>query len=436
MNREDNELITRIGPGSAAGAVLRQYWQPAALVDELDGPRPVRPVTLLGESLVLFRDEQGRYGLVDRRCSHRGADLCYGRLENGGLRCPFHGWLFDVDGHCLEQPAEPEGSTLHERIRHRAYPCVERGGIIFAYLGEGEPPAFPDFDCFRAPDSHTFAFKGQWDCNWLQALEIGIDPAHASYLHRFFEDEDPRDSYGKQFRASAADTAIPLTQVLRDYARPEIRTEPTGYGLRIVTTRRLPQEQTHYRITNLVFPNAIAIPMSGDMTITQWHVPIDDTHCFWYSIFTSFDAPVDRAKMRAQRLERHTLPDYRPTAGRDNDWGYSPDEQATQTYTGMGMDINVHDQWAVESQGAIQDRTIEHLGRTDVAIIANRRLLRAAIQAAQQSAALPFRTPLAAPDSGPVAVDAIGGSELGEACWRALDAQRRDGAPWWAGVRA
>ncbi|NKF23561.1 aromatic ring-hydroxylating dioxygenase subunit alpha [Solimonas marina] len=436
MNRQDNELITRIGPGSAAGSVLRQYWQPAALIEELDGPRAVRPVTLLGESLVLFRDEQGRYGLVDRRCSHRGADLCYGRLENGGLRCPFHGWLFDVNGDCLEQPAEPEGSTLHERIRHRAYPCVERAGVIFAYMGEGEPPAFPDFDCFRAPDTHTFAFKGQWDCNWLQALEVGIDPAHASYLHRFFEDEDPRDSYGKQFRAGAAGTEIPLTQVLRDYGRPDIRVENTGYGFRLVTTRPLPAEQTHYRITNLAFPNAIAIPMSGDMTITQWHVPIDDTHCYWYAIFTSFGAPVDRATMRAQRLERHTLPDYRPTANRDNEWGYNADEQATQTYTGMGMDINVHDQWAVESQGAIQDRTIEHLGKTDVAIIANRRLLRAAIQARQQGEPLPFREPLVDADTGPVAVDAIGGRDLGEACWRALDRVRRAGASWWAKERA
>ena len=139
---------------------------------------------------MLFRDEQGRYGLIDRHCPHRGADLAFGRLENGGLRCAFHGWLFDVAGKCLETPAEPKDSPLCKNVSQRAYPVVEKSGILWAYLGEGEPPAFPEIDCFVAPDSHTFAFKGQIDCNWLQALEVGIDPAHASFLHRFFEDED------------------------------------------------------------------------------------------------------------------------------------------------------------------------------------------------------------------------------------------------------
>ena len=172
---------------------MRMYWQPAALVDELQGPRPVRPVKLLGENLVLFRDEEGRYGLIDRHCAHRGADLAFGRLENGGLRCAFHGWLFDVSGQCLETPAEPKDSKLCQGIKQRSYPVVEKSGILWAYLGEGEPPAFPEIDCFVAPDSHTFAFKGHINCNWLQALEVGIDPAHASFLHRFFEDEDTSD---------------------------------------------------------------------------------------------------------------------------------------------------------------------------------------------------------------------------------------------------
>ena len=139
---------------------MRMYWQPAALVDELQGPRPVRPVNLLGEDLVLFRDEQGRYGLIDRHCAHRGADLAFGRLENGGLRCAFHGWLFDVSGQCLETPAEPKGSTLCQGIKQRAYPVVEKSGILWAYLGEGEPPAFPEIDCFVAPDSHIVRVQG------------------------------------------------------------------------------------------------------------------------------------------------------------------------------------------------------------------------------------------------------------------------------------
>ena len=170
---------------------MRRYWQPAALVDELAGNRPVKPVRLFGEDLVIFKDEQGRYGLIGRHCPHRGTDLAYGRLEDGGLRCAFHGWLFDVDGKCLETPAEPDDSNLCANIKQKSYPVVEKSGILFAYLGPGEPPAFPHFDCFVAPDSHTFAFKGMIDCNWLQSLEVGIDPVHTSFLHRFFHDEDP-----------------------------------------------------------------------------------------------------------------------------------------------------------------------------------------------------------------------------------------------------
>ena len=179
MSQQQNDLITRVGPKDPAGKLMRMYWQPAALVDELEGDRPIRAVKLLGENFVLFRDEQGRYGLMDRDCPHRGADLAFGRLENGGLRCAFHGWLFDVEGQCLETPAEPVGSVLCKNIKQRAYPVVEKGGILWAYLGEGEPPAFPEIDCFVAPDAYTFAFKGLIECNWLQALEVGIDPAHA-----------------------------------------------------------------------------------------------------------------------------------------------------------------------------------------------------------------------------------------------------------------
>src|SRR5688572_6920693 len=137
MSKEQNELITRVGPGTPCGKLMRLYWQPVALVEELDERRPVKALKLLGEDFVLFRDEAGRYGLLDRDCPHRGADLAFGRLEDGGLRCAFHGWLFDTTGQCLQTPAEPEGSTFCRRIRQRAFPVVERSGIVFAYLGEG-----------------------------------------------------------------------------------------------------------------------------------------------------------------------------------------------------------------------------------------------------------------------------------------------------------
>ena len=150
----------------------------------------------------------------------------------------FHGWHFDTQGQCVEQPAEPEGSRMHENIRTTSYPVVEKNGIIWAYMGQGKAPAFSNLDCFRAPDSHVFAFKGLWECNWLQALEIGIDPAHASFLHRFLQDEDPKDSYGKQFRDTADLTDMPMTQVLTRVSRPKLEVEETDTGLRIIASAR------------------------------------------------------------------------------------------------------------------------------------------------------------------------------------------------------
>lgn len=434
ISEQDNRLITHILPKTPAGNLLRRYWQPAALVEELNQEKPVVPVTLMGERLVLFLDDTGNYGLVERHCPHRGADLCFGRLEDGGIRCPYHGWLFDAEGNCLEQPGEPSDSKFYQNLKHTAYPCKAHNGIVFAYLGPGTPPPFPEFDCFLAPDENTFAFKGLWECNWLQALEVGIDPAHASYLHRFFEDEDPKDSYGKQFRAGAAGTDIPLSKVLRENSRPDINTEDTDYGFRLVTTRDLDTDKRHYRITNLVFPNAIAIPMSDEMTITQWHVPIDNYTCYWYSIFTSFAMPVDKAHMRKQRLEQHTLPDYRPVKNKSNNYGFDLKEQKNTTYTGMGLDINVHDQWAVESLGAIQDRTKEHLGKTDIAITKYRRILKEAIKKVEDDNSPPFIDPddTSRKIAGPIAIDAIGNISDRD-CWKNADLERRKQSSWASG---
>ena len=185
ITAEQNELMTRVGPGTPAGKLLRSYWQPVALVDELEGERPVRPVRLLGEDLVLFRDEQGHYGLLDRHCPHRRADLAYGRLRGrrAALRVPRLALRRERTAASTRRPS-PTAAGCASRSGSAAYPVVERSGILWAYLGAGEPPAFPQFDCFVAPDAYTFAFKGYWDCNWLQALEVGIDPAHASFLHR------------------------------------------------------------------------------------------------------------------------------------------------------------------------------------------------------------------------------------------------------------
>ena len=419
-----NELMTRVEPGTPAGALLRRYWQPVALSDELKGKRPVRPVTVFGESLVLFRNEGGRLGLIARNCAHRGADLFFGRLEDGGLRCPFHGWLFDVQGRCLETPAEPLDSKLNERVTHAAYPVVEKNGVIFGYLGEGDPPALPNLDCLAAPESHSFAFKGFVDCNWLQVLEVGMDPAHASYLHRFLEDENVSQGYGQQFRDDVDN--IPTTRLMRDYARPEIRVEETGFGHQATTLRNLDNQGMHVRITTAIFPTAIQIPMSREMTITQWHVPVDDKRCYWYAIFTSFGAPVDHDTMRSQRLELYALPDYIPRVGKANNYGYDADEQVNDTYTGMGRDINIHDQWAVESQGTIHDRTKETLGTSDVVISAYRKRLVKEIRAHQKGEAPPIRTD----HPVPIAIDAIASVDDWEDVGLERDSARRKGSDW------
>lgn len=429
LSETENNRLSSAGLGTPGGALLRKYWQPVALVEELDDERPALCVTVLGETYVLFRDERGRYGLLDRHCPHRGADLSYGRLEDGGLRCVFHGWLFDVDGQCLEQPAEPPQSRLHERIVQAAYPCRAINGVIFSYLGADEAPALPELDCFTAPQSHSFAFKGLLQCNWMQALEVGIDPAHASYLHRFLCDEDTSAGYGRQFRSGTALTDIPLSQLLRDFPRPNIVVQNTLYGLRLVALRELNTESTHVRVTNLLFPHAIVIPMSDAMTITQWHVPIDDRSCYWYAMFTSFSEPVDRQQMRSQRLELYSLPDYAPRIGRHNNYGFDAHDQRTRTYTGMGDDINVHDQWAVESMGALQDRSKEHLAHSDVGIRAFRQQLTRAIDQCELNVGELICDHVDA-SLQPLAVDAIGASQDWETCWRTVEQLRRAATPW------
>ncbi len=447
MQAQHNDLITRIGPGTPCGELLRHYWQPVALLDEFDAAlapemaqRPIKPVRLLGQDLLLFRDEQGRFGLLDRDCPHRGADLSFARYEGDGLRCPFHGWKFAADGQCLETPAEGAGSSLHQRIRQRSYPVLQQSGVLFAWLGPAgsTPSALPRFDCFEAPASHSFAFKGLWHCNWLQAVEVGIDPAHPSFLHRYLQDADMGDAYGRQFRAASVGDVQgqrwPMTRVMREFFAPEIRHEAVTEGLtRLTTLRAMNDELTHVRVTHSAFPTTFVIPLSETITITQMHVPVDDTHTYWYSFFTSFAEPLNKDEMRRQRLAAVTLPDYVPINGRHNAWRFNAQEQRTRTFLGMGEDdINLHDQWAVESMGAIQDRTREHLGSSDKVIMANRRLLLQAIETVRAGGRPPMALSAAeaAAMTGPDTMDCIAPAQDWQAFWMDAAAAKRAGAAW------
>jgi phthalate 4,5-dioxygenase len=451
MKAEQNDLLTRIGPGTGCGELLRRYWQPAALVDEFDpaidprmAQRPLKAVRLLGQDFVLFRDEQGRWALLDRGCPHRGADLAFARHEGDGIRCPFHGWKFDAAGRCLDTPAEPLGSRLCERVRQRSYPVIQRSGILYAWLGpEGAAPPLPAFDAHVAPETHTFAYKGLWHCNWLQAFEVGIDPCHTSFLHRFLEDAPLErigdNPGGQQFRSASvgqvAGERWPMTRVMREFHRPEISHESAPWGLRITTLRPMTEALTHVRVTHGIFPHTFVIPLSETMIITQMHVPVDDTHTYWYAIFTSFGAPVDKSAMRAQRAPWIPPPDYVPLRGRHDGWGFDAQEQRTRTFLGMGeSDINVHDQWAVESMGALQDRTREHLGTSDKVIMAHRRLLLQAIDQVQQGGTAPFAGDASQADRlrGPDTVDGIAPAGTWGSWWQEQVQAKRQGAAWCA----
>jgi phenylpropionate dioxygenase-like ring-hydroxylating dioxygenase large terminal subunit len=456
-------LVTRIGPGTPCGNLMRHYWQPVALLDEFDAAldpamalRPVKAVRVLGQDLVLFKDASGDFGLLDRDCPHRGADLSFGRREpleqGGGLRCPFHGWKFAANGQCLETPAEPASNRMCDRVKQRSYPLIEKAGILFGWFGpeKSVPPPFPEFDCFAAPASHSFAFKGLWNCNWLQAFEVGIDPAHPSFLHVFFNDE-PGDetgdnAAGRQFRSSSAGSVNgepwPMTRIMREFNQPAISCEPKPHGLQLTALRPMQgktgADLTHVRVTQAIFPHTFVIPLSETMTITQIHLPVDDTHTYWYSIFTSFAGPVDKSAMRNQRLKANPAPEYLPVSGRHNHWGFDAHEQHTETYLGMGEDdINVHDQWACESMGAIADRTREHLATSDKVIIANRRLLIKAIETVQAGGTPPgvADAALAGEMHGPDTVDGIAPGGDWEAFWRTTAAAKRANSPWKTAVR-
>jgi phenylpropionate dioxygenase-like ring-hydroxylating dioxygenase large terminal subunit len=359
------------------------------------------------------------------------------------LRCPFHGWKFAPNGRCLQTPAEPLGSKLCDRIKQRSYPVMEKSGVLFAWLGDegSAPPPFPEFDCFKAPSSHSFAFKGLWNANWLQAFEVGIDPAHPSYLHRFLQDEALQgignNAAGKQFRSASAGTADgeqwPMTRIMREFAQPEISFIDKPWGMQLTALRHMTDSLTHVRVTQAVFPATFVIPLSETMTITQMHVPVNDTHTYWYSFFTSFAGPLDKEAMRAQRQQFITLPDYIPKAGRHNNWGFNADEQRRTTYLGMGEeDINVHDQWAVESMGPIADRTREHLGTTDKVIMANRRMLAKAIDTVQNGGVAPGMADAAqaANMTGPDTVDGIAPADQWDSWWQAAALAKKGDAPW------
>ncbi len=375
---QEVELLVRTDPGTPCGELMRRYWQPAALAEELpEGGAPLA-VRLLGEDLVLFRDNQGRPGLLALHCSHRGADLSYGRIEDGGLRCIYHGWLYDIKGRCLDQPGEPGGGVHRDSIRHPAYPCVEKAGIIFAYLGPGEAPLFPKYEFLNVPDEQVYATKLLHECNYLQANEGNIDLSHLSFLHYNYMNK----GIGGGAKRSAPET--PSEPISGRGAVPTVETadaELTGFGVRSYKIRRdVAPDQYQLYLTEFVLPNFTAFPgilrgVGGYMV--NWHVPIDDTHHWKYTFIFNRERQVERDwRERASGLR---TPDYRPVRNKRNRYLQDRKSMQRESYSGIGFDFVAQDLWVTEGQGPIRDRSSEHLVSMDKAVLAARKLLLTAV---------------------------------------------------------
>jgi phthalate 4,5-dioxygenase len=377
ISKEENNLLTQTGPGSPAGNLLRRYWQPVALANELPAGGAPLAVRILGEDLVLFRDDKGRAGLLGIHCSHRGTDLSYGRVEDGGLRCLYHGWLYDIDGRCLEQPGEPRGGEHRDAIRHPAYPCKEAGAVIFTYMGPGEPPLLPNYDFLSASPDHLYVSKIFHECNYLQANEGNIDPVHLSFLHRFLENREER------YRDVRGADESHYNLVSRNTA-PILDVELTDFGVRVYTVRQIENDRAYLRVSYFVLPNLSAFPgqTGGEGYSVNWHVPIDDTHHWKYTFVYSAGGPLQKDSVGRERSE--LSPDYRLIRNQTNRFLQDRQSMKTKTYSGMGSAFQAQDVFATTSQGAIQARTEEHLVSSDKAILAARKLLEKAIRDVQE----------------------------------------------------
>ena len=391
-SQSENELLTRTGPGTPMGEVMRRYWMPILLEREVAEPdgEPVR-VQVLGERLVAFRDTQGRLGLLDEFCPHRRVSLWLGRNEACGLRCVYHGWKFDVDGNCVDQMNEPGENGFAEKVHIKHYPTLELGGIIWAYMGPSEKmPPSPRFAFADAPASHRHVSKVIEECNWLQALEGGIDTSHAPILHR-------------TLRASATRPGIdPRSPFVRG-GPPTLEVDLTEYGYRYAGIRKMPEGGQYVRAYHFVMPFTQLRPQQlrlvgapdrpRDVDAGHFWVPMDDHTCMVWNFLHSYgeqgltdddrreygngNGPdhVDQATFRSFRNAR-------------NDWGIDRALQRTETFSGI-EGINTQDRAVQESMGPIVDRSQEYLGPADKAIIAMRRLLLQAVKSVQAGGSPP-----------------------------------------------
>jgi phthalate 4,5-dioxygenase len=377
LAHDDNERATRVGPGTPMGTTMRRYWMPALLAWELPEPDcpPVR-VKLLGEELVAFRDSRGKIGLLEEHCPHRRVSLFFGRNEDCGLRCVYHGWKFDVDGRCVDMMNEPEELSFADKIRTTAYPTVEVGGVIWAYLGpEERRPPLPKFAWTQAPATHRHVSKVIQECNWLQGLEGGIDTSHVPILHRVLSADSARPGFK------------PGDPFVRGKA-PILELDVTDYGYRYAGLRPLDGDSVHVRAYHLILPFHQIRPGrtgAGDYTGVAGHiwVPMDDETTMVYNWEYSTTEPLTEEDRLERRLGNGPFDvdqtTFRSRRNRENDYLLDRRVQRTESFTGIDG-VNVQDRAVQESMGSIVDRSREHLGPADRAVIQARRLLLQAIK--------------------------------------------------------
>jgi len=373
LRKEQNDLLTQTGPGTPMGRLFRSYWLPALLTQELPENEcpPVR-VQLLSERLLAFRDTKGRYGLIDEFCAHRGVSLWFGRNEDNGLRCPYHGWKYDHTGQCIEVPSEPAESGFCKKIKLKSYPLIERGGVLWTYMGppEQQPPP-PEWEFATVAEDQSYMSKRLQESNWLQAMEGGIDSSHVSFLHRGDLNSDPlfKGAKGNQYNLSDS--------------RPVFEVVESSGGLYIGARRNAENGHYYWRITQWVMPSFTMIAPRGNHSVHgHFWVPIDDENCWTWSFDYHPIRKLTAAEREAMRdgkgVHVKFVPGtFRPLANKDNDYLIDRAAQkAGRTYSGV-EGIAMQDASLQESMGPIVDRTKENLVSTDNGIImARHRLLR------------------------------------------------------------
>jgi len=382
LKHEDNETLVRVGPGTPMGTYFRRFWIPALLPSELPAPDcdPVK-VRLLGEDLVAFQDSNGRIGVLHERCPHRRASLFYGRNEDCGLRCVYHGWKFDVDGNCVDQPTEPPGSTFKDKVKQVAYAAREWGGFIWVYMGEAaHMPELPELEWATLPPSHRWQAKWTYAANYAAGLEGELDSAHTGFLH--------------DTKTPATDMAAAMAEATTYWAgdkAPALTVESTDYGFYYGSRRRYADDKFYWRVTQWLLPFFAIIPMPKWPISCRAYVPIDDETTMVFNTTFNADGPLTKEDLLPLEAGIGPAPElipgtFQPKLNASNHYGLDREVQRTKSFTGI-YGINNQDRAVVESMGPICDRWNEHLGTSDIAVIAMRKRMLEEARALQRGEA-------------------------------------------------